>query len=299
MIKIKVPATSANMGPGFDCLGIALNLYNYFYIEEVDRGLEIEGCNEQFKNEDNLVFSSMRKCFEIIGYKPKGIKIKMQCEIPISRGLGSSAACILAGVIGANEIAGGVLSRKQILEIASKIEGHSDNIAPALLGGMTIAIKDGEQVFCERINISKEIKLCALIPNFTLSTSESRAVLPKEIPYKDAVFNVGRTALMIASLVNGNFSLISMGCEDKLHQFYRASLIENYDEIIRKCKELNCLGTFLSGAGPTIMVMLEKENTEFSDNIENYVKGFKNKWVVKELIPNYEGVEIGICDCKH
>lgn len=292
MIKIRVPATSANFGPGFDCLGIALNLYNTFTFEEIDKSIEFIGCSEEFKNEDNLVYTSMKKCFEKIGYTPSGIRIKMQCDIPVSRGLGSSAACILGGVMAASEIAGGVLNKEEVLEVAGEIEGHPDNLAPALYGGMAVSIKDGKKIYVEEIRLNKKINFCAMIPDFTLSTEKSRSVLPKEISYKDALFNIGRTALLIAALNNGNMDMLKIGCEDKLHQSYRGKLINNYEDILQKCRELNSRAVFLSGAGPTIMNIIDEENEEFIEKIIKYVSNFQNKWEVKQLSVDYKGAII-------
>jgi homoserine kinase len=292
MIKITVPATSANLGPGFDCLGIALNLYNTFIFEEIEKGIEFIGCSEEFKNEDNLVYTSMKKCFEKIDYKPSGIRIEMQCDIPVSRGLGSSAACILAGVMAANEMAGGPLNKAEILEIAVEIEGHPDNLSAALYGGMAVSIKDEEKIYVEKVKLNSELKFCALIPDFTLSTQMSRSVLPKEISYKDALFNIGRTALLIAALSNGNLDMIKTGCEDKLHQSYRGKLINNYEDIIRKCGELNSKAVFLSGAGPTIMNIINVDDDDFIEKLINYVSNLQNKWIAKPLDVDYKGAVI-------
>jgi homoserine kinase len=289
MIEVRVPATSANMGPGFDCLGVALNLYNSFYFEETEAGLHIEGCDEAYRNENNLVYTSMKKCFHLIGYKEKGLKIIFETSIPESRGLGSSASCILGGILAANEIGKGNLSKAEILELATEIEGHPDNIAPALFGGMTIAINEGKKVYYEKISLSKDLKFCALIPDFNLSTKEARAVLPDKVPYKDAVFNVGRASLLVAALANGNLEQLKAACEDKLHEIYRGGLIENYYEIIEESMRLNTLGVFLSGAGPTIMVMLKEDEVEFIKNMEVFLGSFNNKWIIKELKPDFNG----------
>lgn len=292
MIRVKVPATSANMGPGFDCLGIALNLYNYFFVEEIDEGLNITGCDEAFRNDKNLVYTSMIQCFKKIGYFPKGISIKIQFEIPVSRGLGSSATCILGGVLAANEISGSPLSTKEMLEIATCIEGHPDNITPALIGGMTVSVVTESGVCFDKINISKGIKFCALIPDFELSTLKARAALPDNIPYNHAVFNIGRTALLISSMISGNFDIIHIGCEDKLHQDYRSPLIQNYDEITSMCQSLGSLGVFLSGAGPTIMVILKEDDINFYKSIKMYFTEKQYKWRSLELMPCYEGATI-------
>ncbi len=292
MINVRIPATTANVGPGFDCLGIALDIYNNFFIEEIEEGLIIEGCDEEYSNEDNLIYKSMKKCFEKIGYKPTGIKIKIENDIPISRGLGSSASCVLGGVIAANKIAGDKLNKDEILKISSEIEGHPDNVAPALLGGMVTSIKEGDDIYCSKINIPKGLKFCALIPDFKLSTEKSRAVLPSKIPYTDGVFNVGRVSLMVSALINGQFDLIKLACKDNLHQKYRGSLIKDYDDIIKKCKDLDSVGVFLSGAGPTIMVMLKEDDIDFYDKIDQYTDTLDNKWTIRELNIANNGIDI-------
>ncbi|HDK7173931.1 TPA: homoserine kinase [Clostridium botulinum] len=283
MIEVRVPATSANIGPGFDCLGVAVNMYNKFFVEEIKEGLIFEGCEDKFKNEDNLIYVAMKKCFDKIGYKPTGLRIKMESDIPVSRGLGSSAACVVGGIVSANELAGRVLNKKELLDLAVEVEGHPDNVNPAFCGGMTVSISDNKEIIYSKVKVSEGIKFCALIPDFTLSTEKARTVLPKSIDYKDGIFNVGRTALMVSALNNGEFHLIKHACKDKLHQDYRAKLIENFYSIKKQCEKLNSLGVFLSGAGPTIMVMIKEEENYFSKNIKVFLDTLKNKWEVREL----------------
>ncbi|SFB17227.1 homoserine kinase [Clostridium frigidicarnis] len=283
MLEIKVPATSANFGPGFDALGVALDLYNKFYIEEIEEGLVIEGCDEKYRGKDNLIYRAMEECFKITGYNPKGIHIKIKSEIPLSRGLGSSASCIVAGVLAANEISGNKLDKKEILNLATKIEGHPDNITPALFGGMTVSICDNDEVLYNQIFAPENICFCALIPEFTLSTEKARAVLPKEISYKDAVFNISRVSMLVSALSNSNLGLLKVACEDRIHQIYRGELIDNFDDIIKICNDLNCLGIFLSGAGPTVMALVEETNLEFFEKISEMLSNLNNKWSIKKL----------------
>lgn len=292
MVEVRVPATSANIGPGFDCLGVAVNMYNKFFVEEIEEGLIFEGCADKFKNEDNLIYVAMKKCFDKIGYKPTGLRIKIESDIPVSRGLGSSAACVVGGIVSANELAGGVLNKKELLDLAVEVEGHPDNVNPALFGGMTASISDNREVIYSKVKVSEGIKFCALIPDFTLSTEKARAVLPKSIDYKDGIFNVGRTALMISALNNGDFHLIKYACKDKLHQDYRAKLIDNFYSIKEECEKLNSLGVFLSGAGPTIMVMLEEEDKHFSMNIKSFLDTLKSNWQVRELKIDNFGTQV-------
>ncbi|MBU5298477.1 homoserine kinase [Clostridium sporogenes] len=283
MIEVRVPATSANIGPGFDCLGVAVNMYNKFFVEEIKEGLIFEGCEDKFKNEENLIYVAMKKCFDKIGYKPTGLRIKIESDIPVSRGLGSSAACVVGGIVSANELAGRVLNKKELLDLAVEVEGHPDNVNPAFCGGMTVSISDNKEIIYSKVKVSEGIKFCALIPDFTLSTEKARTVLPKSIDYKDGIFNIGRTALMVSALNNGDFHLIKYACKDKLHQDYRAKLIENFYSIKKQCEKLNSLGVFLSGAGPTIMVMIKEEENYFSKNIKVFLDTLKNKWEVREL----------------
>lgn len=292
VIKVSVPATSANMGPGFDSMGISLGLFNHFYIEEIEEGFEISGCPLKHCSKDNLVYTSLMKFFEEVGYTPKGISIKIESDIPLSRGLGSSASCILGGVLAGNHIAKSNLNQEELLNIAAKIEGHPDNIAPALLGGMVISINEGEKIFYERIEVSKDLKFCALIPDFSLSTKESRAVLPKEVPYEDAIFNVSHASIFVSAMISGNHGLIKYACKDKLHQDYRGTLIPNYQKIIDTCNDLNCVGAFLSGAGPTIMVILKEEDAVFSPKIKDFLDTLEDQWKVVELKPDFIGATI-------
>lgn len=292
MIRVRVPATSANIGPGFDCLGLALNLYNTFHFEEIGDGLVFEGCDPEFANENNLIYRSMEKCFRKIGYDVKGMKIRIEDYIPVSRGLGSSASCIVGGIIGANEIAGGILTKEEILELATEVEGHPDNVAPALLGGMTVAIKENNHVFYSRINIVDGLKFYTLIPDFRLSTEASRAVLPEKIDYSDGVFNVGRVSLLIAALTNGDFSLLRTASVDKLHQNYRCKLIDGFNDIKKKCEDLDCLGVFLSGAGPTILVLDQEENEKIYTEIKKLLATLNNKWEVMSLDMDMEGAKV-------
>lgn len=292
MINVKVPATSANIGPGFDTLGLALNLYNRFSFSEISEGLEINGCKEYNTNEDNLVYTSMLKVFDKIGYTPKGIKIEIDTDIPASRGLGSSATCILGGVIGANKLANSPLSKDEILEIATEIEGHPDNIAPALFGGLVASVVDNNKIYYNKINITNGIKFVALIPDFTLSTSSAREVLPKTIPYEDGVYNVGRLALLLSAFSNGRFDLLKTSLEDRLHQPYRGKLIFGLDDVIDKCYKLGCLGAYISGAGPTLMAIVQSDDKDFKSEIKEYLNFNNYNWDVKELYLDLQGTTI-------
>ena len=284
MVKVRVPATSANMGPGFDTLGIAFNLYNEFEFSEVSNGVEFEGFKEEFSNEDNIVYKAMKTCFDRCGYKNKGVKISLiKEEIPISRGLGSSSTCIVAGLIGANYIMGNPLTTNELFKIGVDIEGHPDNIAPAFFGGMVVSlVEEGEAIY-NKIDVKEGVSFISIIPDFELSTSVSRKVLPEEVKFKDAVYNISRVSLMISAFSNGNYDLLKYGCKDTIHEKYRSPLIRNYDLVRTKCEELGALCCFLSGAGPTIMVIIKNSDKEIVDNIKEFLKDENILWKVKEL----------------
>lgn len=290
MFEIRVPATSANMGPGFDALGIAFKLYNTFTFEELESGVEIFGCDKEYCNENNLVYEVMVKTFNKLNEKIKGVRITFDSSIPMSGGLGSSATCILAGIVAANKLCGNKLSDKEVLEFACEIEGHPDNITPAYYGGMTTALMEDKKVLFNDIDINEKIKFCALIPKLQLSTKKSRGVLPSEIPFSNAVYNIGRVTLLISSLIKGNCEGIKAGCKDILHQQYRGALIENYNEIVEFVDASTALGCFLSGAGPTIMTMYKDDDSNYANEIKEFLNKLTVQWNAIFLEVDREGL---------
>lgn len=288
MIKVTVPASTANIGPGFDSLGLALNLYNIYEFEEIEDGLIIEGCIEEYCNENNLVFKSFKKVADKIGRRFNGLKINMKTQIPVSRGLGSSSACIVGGVFGANALLNGNLSKDELFKIAVEIEGHPDNIAPAVYGGLTASLVDDDVPYYVRYEISDKILFCALIPNFETSTSEARKLLPQMVSFDDAIFNISRIAALLKSFEVGDFNMIRRSLKDKLHQSYRKNLIHEYDEVEKICMENNSVVMFVSGSGPTLMNIIE--NSDFTKSINNSIIELKHKWEIKFLMVDKNGV---------
>ncbi len=288
MIKVTVPASTANIGPGFDSLGLALNLYNTYEFEEIGNGLIFEGCIEEYCNENNLVYKSFKKVADKIGRSFSGLKIKMETQIPASRGLGSSSACIVGGVFGANALLNGNLSKDELFKIAVEIEGHPDNIAPAVYGGLTTSLVDDGVPYYVRYEISDKILFCALIPNFETSTSQARKLLPQMVSFDDAIFNISRIAALLKSLEVGDFNMIKRSLKDKLHQVYRKNLIHEYDEVEKICMENNSVVMFVSGSGPTLMNIIE--NSDFTKAINNSIIELKHKWEIKFLKVDKNGV---------
>lgn len=293
MIKIRVPGTSANIGPGFDTLGLALDIYNEFRFQEIPEGIDIQGFEKEIHLEDNLIYISMMETFREIGCRPKGIRIDVSAHIPISRGLGSSASCIIGGVVGANELVGSPLSREEIFKIATRIEGHPDNIAPALFGGLVVSTMEGDRILYNTIEVHKGIKFIALIPDFVLSTKEAREVLPDTIGFQQGINNVSRVSLLLSALSNGRFDLLRYSLKDMLHQPYRGKLIPNFFNILNKCWDMGVLGVYLSGAGPTIMCIVEDDDHEFKEKIRKYLEILEDNWDIKELRMDLDGTRIG------
>jgi len=292
MITIKVPATSANMGPGFDNLGIALTLYNTFEVEEIESGLIIEGGPEEFQNSNNLVYVSMLQCFEKIGYTPTGIHLKITTDIPVCSGLGSSSSCVIGGIMAANELAGRPLRKQALVDLATQIEGHPDNVAPALLGNMVIAVQEDEKVYFNRLQVATGLRFIALTPDFGLPTEKARAVLPDTVPYQDAIFNIGRTGLLISSLVSGSFHNLKPACHDRMHQPYRKHLVEEWDEVFAIANSISASAAFLSGAGPTIMLILEDSDCDVVPELEQKIATLKNHWTLRQLRIEWHGARV-------
>lgn len=265
MKVVRTFATSANLGPGFDTLGICFNIYNEYSFEQSDAFL-LEGFEDEFIDpNNNLIIQSYLKVFKKLNKEIINIKLKQLVQnIPTSRGLGSSASCIVAGVLIANDILGNILSTDEIFQIASSIEGHPDNVAPLIFGGMTCSFKN--DIFKTiKFNISEIFNFTVCIPPFKLSTAKARSVLPKEVKMEEAVSNISHSIALIKALEIGNMDLLLDANIDKLHQNYRFPLINNSEYFINFAKENN-IACMISGAGPTILLISDKKvNITYDD----------------------------------
>jgi homoserine kinase len=261
MIRVQVPATTANLGPGFDCLGMALKLYNIVEMKQIDKGLVIEvygdGATGISVDERNIVYQAALRVFKKVDYQPTGLKIKLTNQIPICRGLGSSAAAIVGGIVAANIMSGNKLKIKELLELANQVEGHPDNVAPALLGGIVISTVDQEEVQYIKLQHPANLKAVVAVPDFKLSTKRAREVLPSQVTLQDAVFNVGHVALLVAAICQGDLDKLSFAMEDRLHQSYRASLVPGMRRVLAAAKLAGARGVVLSGAGPTLIALAD------------------------------------------
>lgn len=288
-MKIRVPATSANLGPGFDVLGLALNLYNEYEFIKSDSAKITEGGKET-SIKDNLIYESYRKTFKKLNEKEIPCEIKVTSNIPRSRGLGSSSSCIVGGVVGAYLTLNRKIDREEILQIAAEIEGHPDNVAPAIFGNITVSVNENGKNIANVIEPKNNYKFLAFIPDFLFSTSDARKVLPNSYSREDAIFNISRTAFLISSLILGEDENLKISLEDKIHQDYRARLIPDFETVFEFLKN-NTLGCYLSGAGPTIMG-INNGPSDFIDSFSNLSKDLSVKWNILELKLNTKGFEI-------
>jgi len=269
-VCVTVPATTANLGPGFDCIGAALTLYNElkFTRQEVNQNqklaITVTGAEaaKVTTDESNLVYQAFVKLFQHIEQTPPPVKIEIKLGVPLARGLGSSATAIVGGLIGANVLAGEVLTLAQIMELAITIEGHPDNVVPALLGGCRLAAtSDTGWEICDIPWCSDVVPVVA-IPDFELSTSEARQVLPSQVSRGDAIFNTAHLGLLLRGLETGNQDWLRAALQDKLHQPYRKKLINNYDQIFTKTLSAGAYGMVISGAGPTLLALTNTANSQ-------------------------------------
>ena len=295
MVKIKVPGTSANIGPGFDTLGLALNIFNEITVEKKNSGIEVlwDIPNPNIPLEDNLVYVALVHTLKKYKKEDLGCTVRMtKVDIPISRGLGSSAAAIVCGIYAAHYLMDYSLSTKDIVNIATELEGHPDNVAPAILGNMILSVMTGDSVLYSKIDFPEEIKFNVLIPNFKLSTEKARSVLPGSYSTADCVSNASRLALMLNFLKEKRYNDLRVCLEDKIHQPYRFELINNSLDIFEKSKELGALGEFISGAGPTLITLVDKNEESYKKELQKYLDTLDDKWEIKDLTINTTGTII-------
>ena len=284
-VSVKVPATTANLGPGFDCMGMALPIYNTVTIEETvlpGTGVEINVIAEnqstdEFSlehipmDENSINYKATELLYNSIGQTPTELKITIHSQIPIARGLGSSASVIVGGLIAANELLGRPADEAALLSIATEVEGHPDNVTPAIVGGLTItSSEDDGSIVYRKLDWPEDWNITICIPEYELATDISRSVLPKEVPMQDAVYNAQRMGMFVQAVHTKDSALMKLALKDRLHQPYRMKLVPGLEKIAEKLKhEENVLGCVLSGAGPSILIISEKNNL---DKIKSTVK---------------------------
>ena len=287
-VIIRVPATSANLGSGFDCTGIAFRRYDVFSFEKTDGTVEFESFDAAFANEDNLAYIAYKKVCDAVG-SDAFVRIKsLKTDIPITRGLGSSAALIVAGAYAANLLTGQKLSVQEIFEICNSIEGHPDNIAPALFGGLCTSIVANEKPKAQKYTVSDAICFTAIIPDFKVDTKDARSVLPQNISREDAIFNMQRVALLPHAFEHGSPELIKLVTEDRLHERYRKPLFKNIGLIEKAAYECGAISFTVSGAGPTCLAFSE---APIAKKLNEKISKLENNWVAFSVSVDNEGAK--------
>jgi len=276
-LKLIVPASTSNIGAGFDTFGLALTLYNTFEISESDAfEVEIYGEGEDSlpSTLDNLFIRTYIRACQELGVEDRPIKVVQKNGIPLGRGLGSSATAILGGILTAAELNNIKLSPQEVLEIAFIFESHPDNLVPALVGGFTIsAVGENKRVYFERLEFPKELQIVVLIPEFEILTEEARKVLPKFVTLEDAVFNIQRASLLVSALVKKDFDLLREAVEDRLHQPFRGKLLHGFDAFKEEAYKMEADAVFISGSGSTIGIFTRKNADEIGKfGVEMYKK---------------------------
>ena len=289
-VTIRVPATTANLGPGFDAFGCALNLYTDVTFEETDAGLEITGCDEAYTGPDNMAYTSYCAVLASLSEEIRGVKIHIESQIPICRGLGSSAALLVAGAMGANVLRGNKMSTQGLLNITNAMEGHPDNLAPAFYGGLTASMVDNGLPVTVNFPLHPDWEFLALVPDFDLPTPLARSVLPKDVTRADAIYNIAHGAMVLKALELGDEKLLRNAMQDRLHQNYRRSLITDYDQIealVRTTGAAFCL----SGAGPTLLCITldEKLDEKLAKKLPAITKA---NWQMLPLHVDFQGARI-------
>ena len=265
--SVSVPASTANLGAGFDCLALALGLRNTVEFVEIDQGIEIvvegEGAGRVPLDATNLIARAAERVFERAGRRPRGLRIHAINGIPLGSGMGSSAAAIVGGLAAANALVGGGLSRDDLLRLAYEMEGHPDNAAAAIFGGLALVSAAEEKLLVRALQIPP-LTVVIVLPDVHLSTAEARAALPAQVPLGDAVFNIGRALFTVQALMTGEVELLRWAVVDRLHQPYRQKLIPGYDAAVREAQRAGANAVALSGAGPSLVAFSSSGHSEIA-----------------------------------
>lgn len=285
-VTVRVPATTANLGVGFDTLGCALELYNTLSFSEAE-GLSFSGCDKEYQTADNLAYQGFKAVYEHLGRETPGVHIDISAHIPVCRGLGSSAAMIAAGALGANALGGFGLTAGELLSIVTPIEGHPDNLAPAFFGGLTASMTQAGRVYTLSYDIHPELRFVLMSPDFPLSTHAARSVLPESVPFKTAVAQLSRLALLPKALELGDEELIALCLRDSLHQPYRFPLIHESDKLRQLAHELGCDAFCISGAGPTLLCLTR--DGSLAGKLSDAARFLEHRWDIRELAVDHRG----------
>ncbi|QSX08974.1 homoserine kinase [Alkalibacter rhizosphaerae] len=290
-VSVTVPASSANIGPGFDALGLAFQLYNRFTLETTDT-LSFIGCADQYQNKDNTVYQAAQFLFKRHANDPafeQPLTITFDTAIPTGRGLGSSASCIVGGLAGANLMLGSPYSKTELFQMACTLEGHPDNVAAALYGGLTIAVRtEKEDYFCKSIPVANAFDFFLVIPDYEISTKTAREILPKSVSMDQASTNVANSLLLTLGLMEGDAILVELGSIDHLYEKQRKTLIPSFDEIKDLAMRSGAIHCSISGSGPTILLMAPTGQFH-PDSFQDTLRLLTPSSLVLEVLPDDTG----------
>lgn len=255
MIRVKVPATSANLGVGFDCMGLALDWQGVFTFRFDGPEFMISGCPKAYQNKDNLVYHAFARTLMALGKRVPVVQIHIDTPIPVARGLGSSASCIVAGVLGAVAYSGQKLPLQELLRLATLLEHHPDNVAPALYGSLCASFMENGLPYTAQFAVHEKFRFVTIIPDYEVRTEDARRILPSDMSYADAIYQMGRCATLGKALESGDEEMVRHACIDRMQEPYRSRLIPEYDEVKRLCMDLGALAFVISGSGSTMLAV--------------------------------------------
>ena len=294
-----VPASTTNLGPGFDVLGLALQLYSEVTLEttEAETQVIVSGVDADKipSTPEHIAFQAVELVFDRSGSKrPKGFKLEIENRIPAIRGLGGSGTAILGGLLTANALCGTPFSDAELLNFATELEGHPDNVAASLYGGLVVSTQENRKVHTVRLTCPPILSIVLAIPDFPLSTEQARGVLPTSVSFADAVYNTSRSTLLIASIVTGQFEMLRIAMKDRLHQPYRTSLIPGFNDVAEAATTAGALSVALSGAGPTIAAYCLEHSEQVAERMQSAFKKHQINADIKILKPDADGASIHI-----
>lgn len=293
----RIPASTTNLGPGFDVFGLALQLYSTVTLEitgnktdVVVRGVDVEKIPS---SPEHIAFQAVETIYQKSGKQmPDGIRLTIENGIPAIRGLGGSGTAILGGLLTANVLCGNPFSRSDLLNFASIIEGHPDNVAASLYGGLVISVQEDKHIHTIQLACDPALHVVLAIPEFTLSTQKARDILPKTVGFSDAIYNISRSSLLVASIATGKLEMLSIAMNDKLHQPYRSTLIPGFDDVVEAAISAGALSIALSGAGPTIAAYCLENMQEVGDKMQNVFNQHKILSNILVLGTDVEGARL-------
>lgn len=290
-IRIQVPATSANLGVGFDVMGLALDLVASFTFQDSDE-LRIGGCLERYCNDQNLVWASYRQACAMLDVDARTLAIDIESPLPLSGGLGSSSTCVVAGVVAAQLLSGRPFDRALALDMATTIEGHPDNVAPAVYGGLTSSFVEAGTTCAAVMPVGDNLRFVAMAPPYEVHTDQARRALPEEVPLQTAVWQMGRCVAVADALERGDAALLAKACHDKLHEPHRRLLIPDYDLLRTSSLQAGACAFVISGSGSTMLAVADGDDvaSRIEKAIETSVEGL---WV-RRLRANMSGTAVTV-----